>query len=146
MTGKLAFIACLAATTFMTGVIWFVQVVHYPLMDRVGSEDFNNYHAGHTNLTGRVVLVPMVVELLTSAWLVFDRPRGLSPNMAILGLFLAVSTWAITFFVSVPAHDRLSLGFDPIWHRSLVGTNIFRSTAWTAHSVLLLAVTYRQID
>ena len=146
MTSKLVFVACLASTTFMTGVIWFVQVVHYPLMDRVGSESFNQYHAGHTNLTSRVVLIPMVVELLTSAWLVFDRPRSFGLNLAILGLILAVLTWGITFFLSVPAHNQLSLGFDASWHRSLVGTNIFRALAWTAHSVLLLVATYRQID
>ena len=146
MTGRIAFIACLAATTCMTGVIWFVQVVHYPLMDRVGAESFQRYHAGHTNLTGRVVLIPMVVELLTSAWLVFDRPRGFSPNLAILGLILAASTWAITFFLSVPAHHHLGQGFDPRWHRSLVATNVSRALAWSVHSVLLLWATYRQID
>ena len=31
------------ATWFMTGVIWFVQVVHYPLMARVGAEGFAAY-------------------------------------------------------------------------------------------------------
>ncbi len=146
MTSKLVFIACLAATTFMTGVIWFVQVVHYPLMDRVGSDSFDRYHAGHTNTTSRVVLVPMVVELLTSAWLVFDRPRGFSLNLAILGFVLATLTWGITFFLSVPAHNHLSAGFDATWHRSLVVTNIYRALAWTAHSILLLVVTSRQID
>ena len=27
-----------AATLFMTGLIWFVQVVHYPLFARVGED------------------------------------------------------------------------------------------------------------
>ena len=146
MISKLVFIACLGSALFMTGVIWFVQVVHYPLMDRVGSESWLAYHANHTRLTGRVVLLPMVVELLTSAWLVWDRPRGMSLTLATLGLLAAVATWGITFFCSVPAHNRLSLGFDPTWHRSLVTTNVGRTLAWTAHSILLLAATYRQLD
>ena len=30
----------LAATLYMVGVIWFVQVVHYPLFARAGAEGF----------------------------------------------------------------------------------------------------------
>jgi len=145
MIPKLVFVACLASTLFMTGVIWFVQVVHYPLMDRVGPESFEKYHAGHTNLTDRVVLVPMVVELLSSVWLIWDRPRGFRVNLASLGLILAVLTWGITFFLSIPAHNRLSLGFNAATHRSLVTTNWFRLVAWTAHSVVLLVAISRSI-
>ena len=146
MIGKLVFLACLAATLFMTGVIWFVEVVHYPLMGRVGNEAFPAYHVDHTRLTGRVVLIPMVVELLTSAWLLWDRPQGVSLASAGLGLLAAVATWGITFFCSVPAHNQLSLGFDPAWHRWLVATNLLRAVAWTSHSMILLIATWRQLD
>jgi hypothetical protein len=36
----LLLLANAAATFFMVGVIWFVQVVHYPLFARVGTLDF----------------------------------------------------------------------------------------------------------
>ena len=145
MAPKLAFTACLAATLFMTGVIWFVEVVHYPLFGRVGADAFRAYHADHTRLTTRVVLVPMVVELLTSAYLAWDRPAGFGPTLAWAGLALAIATWGVTFFLSVPAHDSLAGGFDSTWHRSLVGTNILRAIAWSLHSALLLVATYRQV-
>ena len=32
-----------AATLFMTGVIWIVQTVHYPLFARVGRDEFREY-------------------------------------------------------------------------------------------------------
>ena len=34
-----------AATLFMTGVGWFVQVVHYPLLGCVGADEFRAYSA-----------------------------------------------------------------------------------------------------
>ncbi len=37
----------LAATAAMTGLIWFVQVVHYPLFDLVGRAQFVGYEAAH---------------------------------------------------------------------------------------------------
>jgi hypothetical protein len=36
------------ATLFMVGVIWFVQVVHYPLFSRVGLEKFSLYSEAHS--------------------------------------------------------------------------------------------------
>lgn len=38
----------------MTGLIGFVQVVHYPLFDGVGKSDFAAYEAQHTWRTGFV--------------------------------------------------------------------------------------------
>ena len=146
MSTKLIFLACLAATLGMTGLIWFVQVVHYPLLGKVGSATFADYHADHTRLTGRVVFLPMVVELFTSIYLVVDRPRHLTPTLAWLGLGFALITWGVTAFLSVPAHNHLSRGFDPTWHRSLVATNWMRAVAWTAHSAVLLIALNRQLD
>ena len=45
----------LASTLFMTGVIWFVQCVHYPLFASVGEEGFRNYEERNSALTTWVV-------------------------------------------------------------------------------------------
>ena len=55
-----------AATVFMTGLIWFVQVVHYPLFSAVGRDRFSEYEGRHSRLTGRVVGAPMLLELATA--------------------------------------------------------------------------------
>jgi hypothetical protein len=59
---KYVLLAHLAATLFMVGVIWFVQVVHYPLFSRAGSEKFAIYSEAHSRLTTYVVGPPMLVE------------------------------------------------------------------------------------
>ena len=145
MEAKLPFLACLASTLFMTGLIWFVHVVHYPLFARVGWENFREYHADHTRTTGYVVILPMLVELLTSAWLAIRRPEGVPAWMAWLGLALAVASWAVTFLASVPAHGRLAAGFHSEVHRTLVRTNALRLVSWTGHGVVMLAMTARLI-
>jgi hypothetical protein len=40
----------LAATLFMVGVIWLMQVVHYPLFARIGQEGFALYSRAHEYL------------------------------------------------------------------------------------------------
>ena len=126
-------LANLCATLFMTGVAWFVQVVHYPLFDLVGRDAFRAYHERHSALTTRVVLVPMTVELLTSAALVIERPQGVGPAAVWAGLALAAATWASTALVQVPQHREL----DHRRVRGLVALNWPRTAAWTAHAVVV---------
>ena len=142
---KLALLTCLTSALSMTGVIWFVHVVHYPLFERVEVEAFRRYHADHTRTTAYVVVLPMVLELLTSVSLVVRRPSGTGPLLAGLGLGLAVVSWATTFFCSVPAHNRLATGFDAGAHRWLVSTNSIRVLSWTSHSAVLLIMTAREL-
>jgi hypothetical protein len=54
-------------TWFMTGLIWFVQVVHYPLMAAVGSPGFAAYEAAHSRRTTWVVAPVMLAEAATAA-------------------------------------------------------------------------------
>ena len=58
----------------MVGVIWFVQVVHYPLFSSVGPEKFTVYSEAHSRLTTYVVGPPMLVDVATALLLVFSQP------------------------------------------------------------------------
>jgi hypothetical protein len=66
-----------AATLSMTGLIWFVQVVHYPLMARVGRVGFADYEAAHTRRTTWVVAPPMLIEGFTAVVLLLRPPPGI---------------------------------------------------------------------
>lgn len=128
-----------AATWFMVGLIWFVQIVHYPLFGFVRADaDFGRYHAAHTSRTTLVVGPVMLVEMVTSAWLVLSPPPGVEPAIAWIGLGLLLVTWVSTAAVQVPRHGRLSGGHDPGVVRSLVLTNWVRTFAWSARGVLAL--------
>jgi hypothetical protein len=130
---------CLAATLFMTGVIWIVQIVHYALFDGVGADGWSAYHRAHSRRITFVVLLPMVVELGTAGLMAFSPLFGIPHPVLWLGLLLAASTWAVTFFVSVPLHGRLARDFDADTWQALVRTNWARTLLWTAHAVVLLA-------
>ncbi|HYM52832.1 MAG TPA: hypothetical protein VEW45_05015 [Candidatus Dormibacteraeota bacterium] len=129
-------LATAAATLFMTGVGWFVQVVHYPLLRYVGAEAFDRYHQAHSRLTTRVVVLPMLVELAGSALLVAERPPGVGAGLAWAGLALALATWLSTAAIQVPRHRTLT----PDGVTSLVAGTWLRTVAWTAHSGLVLAM------
>ena len=140
---SLCFLLDLAATLYLWGVIWTVQLVHYPLFARVGAAEWASYHAAHTRLMTLVVLPAMVTELGTSGLLALLRPVWLSSPLLWLGFGLAAGTWAVTFFVSVPLHDVLSRSFDGAAIARLVSTNWLRTLFWTAHALLLLFQLWR---
>jgi hypothetical protein len=91
-----------AVTSFMVGVIWFVQVVHYPLFARVGEAAFSEYERHHARRTSWVVAMPMLVELGTAIATVLVVGGAL----AWCGLGLLAAAWASTGLWQVPAHGK----------------------------------------
>lgn len=129
------------ATIFMVGLIWFIQVVHYPMLADVGESDFVRFEQIHQQRTTWVVMPVMLVELGLAAYLVLNRPPAIPAWMAWTGLALVLAVWGTTFFVSVPCHNRLAQGFDALTHHKLVATNWLRTFGWTARGLLAIWMT-----
>ncbi|MCX7600544.1 MAG: hypothetical protein N2Z75_01235 [Meiothermus sp.] len=134
-----------AATWFLVGLIWMVQVVHYPLFARVGSAEFVGYETAHASLISLLVGPLMLLELLTAIALVSLWPSSLPGWLGWLLLALLGAVWLTTLLVSVPLHARLAAGFDAGAHALLVGSNWIRTLAWTARGLLLGWVLYRTL-
>jgi hypothetical protein len=131
-----------AATLFMVGVIWFVQVVHYPLFDRVGTSDFSAYSTRHTTVTGLVVGPPMILEAVTAVALVVWTPQGISVSLVWTGLLLVAGIWLSTALLQAPRHTTLGRGFDPAAHRFLVTSNWLRTVLWSLRGLVVLCILY----
>lgn len=135
---NLALFVHAATTLAMAGLIWFVQVVHYPLFATVGREGFSVYEQAHTRLTARVVAPLMLAEAASALWLAWSPPPGVPPALPIAGLILLAGIWISTFLLQVPRHRRLASGFSGPDHRSLVRSNWIRTVLWTARGCLAL--------
>lgn len=133
----------LTATATMTGLIWFVQVVHYPLFALVGESGYPTYQRSHERLTTFVVLPLMGAELVTAVLIVLANSEAGTTLPWVLSHGLLVLIWLSTLLVQVPCHQRLESGFDPTVHRRLVSTNWLRTVAWTTRSILLLVLLSR---
>jgi hypothetical protein len=102
---KYVLLVHLSATLVMVGVIWFVQIVHYPLFRRVGSGRFAIYSDAHSRLTTYVVGPPMLIEAATALLLVFRRPEDIPLAAALVGLALVGVVWLSTALLQVPRHS-----------------------------------------
>lgn len=125
------------STLFMTGLIWFVQVVHYPLFNDVGEAAFSTYELRHSRLTTLVVIGPMFAELITAAVLVWRQPDFVASWEAWVGLGLVGVIWFSTAFLQVPQHSVLTNGFDQTAYQLLLTSNWLRTAAWSLRATLV---------
>lgn len=123
-----------AVTWFLCGLIWTIQLVHYPSFADVSREGFSSFHQAHVQRITALVALPMLVELVTAGviLLVAPVPRA----SATVGLVLVAIVWGATAFVQVPLHDALARGADSATITRLVDTNWVRTVAWTLRAVL----------
>jgi hypothetical protein len=70
--------AHLVSACIMVGVIWFVQLVHYPLLAVVPVESAKQVAEKHQKWTGIVVGPPMAVEGVSTLILWANTPPGVS--------------------------------------------------------------------
>jgi hypothetical protein len=124
----------------MVGVIWFVQIIHYPLFSLVGQERFPVYAERHQRLALRLLGVPMFVELVTAVLLVARSSTNRGRALAWAGLVLLIVIWISTALFQIPRHRRLLRGFDPAVQRGLLLSNWLRTAAWTARGLIALAL------
>jgi len=132
----LLLLAHAAATFFMTGLIWFVQVVHYPLFSRVGAAGFAAYEQMNTRRTGWVVGGPMLLELGLTCWIVWLRGDWLAWS----GLGLLAVIWLSTAVWLIPLHFLLETGYDASVQRILLRSNWIRTVAWSLRGGIALGL------
>lgn len=135
MSADALLLANLTSTLFLTGVAWVLQVVHFPLLriDRAASS-----RARNTALMSG----PMLIELLTSVWLLIALPAG---RGLVFAAVLVAVIWITTFARIVPLHARLIRGRDQSTIGALLRWNWIRTAGWTVRSVIIIWIVARRL-
>ena len=108
----LLFLLHVGSTLYMMGLIWFVQVVHYPLHAHVGAEQFSNYQHLHMNWTTFVVGPPMLIEMATTVWFLLEPPLHIPNSYFWIGAaMLGIQHWFPLCKLDGPPFMRLSCDF-----------------------------------
>ncbi len=136
----------LVSTLMLTGIIWFVQIVHYPLFHAVGAKYFRTYEQAHQRLTSYIVVPLMFGELIGAALLPFFGFWGMSMYLAYGNLALAILIWFVTFTVQLPLHRRLAEGYNRQYVSRLVKSNFLRVVLWSGKTVIILIIIYDKVN
>ncbi|MEQ8358952.1 MAG: hypothetical protein RH860_05640 [Cytophagales bacterium] len=129
----------LLSTALMFGVIWFVQIIHYPLFALVEEKNFASYEKEHVRLSSFLIMPAMLLELGTAVVLIIMASSHELPYFW-LNLILLTGIWISTFFLQVPLHTKLSRTKTEPDIRKLIKTNWIRTILWTIRIILLFWV------
>ena len=123
------------ATFAMFGVIWLIQLVNYPLQIHVAAENFVDYQIGHMRHITQIVGPLMLLEAISSVWLLVIPLSGIGSVLAWVGFALVLILWISTAVIQVPLHRRLEEGRDERAIRGLIASNWIRTLGWTTRAV-----------
>ncbi|MEM6885790.1 MAG: hypothetical protein AAF571_12220 [Verrucomicrobiota bacterium] len=132
-----------ASSCAMIGIIWFVQLVHYPLFRSVGNNEYPQFHTQHILRTGFLLAPLMLAEM--GSGLVFlilsvfiQVELMLHSEWFTISMLLLAVIWVSTFLVQVRHHLRLDQGKDEATIERLISTNWLRTILWSVRLPLLI--------
>ena len=137
---EFAAVAQLIGSVGMFGVIWVMQVVHYPLMRFVSGEQFARFETAHRTRISWVVGPLMLLEGVCVLAFLFAPPVGLAWWLPWVGAGVEGIAIGTTAFISAPLHERLNAHFNQATLDRLIGTNWIRTIAWTGRAAVAIAM------
>ena len=139
----LVLIAHLIFSSIMTGVIWVIQIVHYPSFHFIEKELYTAFQKFHMNKISIIVIPVMLAELITGIMLLFDKSS--KSFFLITSLIILILIWAITGVFFSKVHSKLIFGYQELVVNQLVVMNWIRTLLWTLRLFFLLCFVYLRL-
>lgn len=125
---------------WVTGQLWFCQVVIYPLFARVGPTEYVGYHGFYSRRIPLPVILPGFASFLASIPLALWGP--VVPSwMTATNLAAGTVGLLVTVLLAIPRHNRLERdGRDDVVIDELVRFNMPRTLAASIQAGIALAM------
>ena len=124
------------STSFMVGIIWVIQLLHYPTFHFIKESNYVEFQHFHMQRISFIVVPAMILELLSAFMLVYYIPS----NLLIVCLIILLVIWSITFVFFTKLHQGLLGGYDKIIVDKLVQINWSRTVLWSLRLIILIYI------
>ena len=125
------------STSIMVGVIWVMQLVHYPSFKYVNESDYIIFQKFHMSNISYIVFPAMFTELITGLLIFFSGEKSLFFVLSLICLFLI---WVITGVLFTKFHNILQKGKDLKMIEKMIKANWTRTLLWTLRIIMILFV------
>ena len=132
------FLLNLVLSFIAVGLIWTIQLVHYPSMKYIPKDRFPEYHNFHSIRISILAIPLMFAELVTSIILLYQNLNNAIQTIFLVNLILVLLIWLSTFLIQVPLHNALSKEKNTEKLSKLIFSNWIRTILWTARSILMI--------
>ena len=125
----------LIATSVMVGVIWVIQLVHYPSFHFIELKQYTTFQRFHMSRISYVVIPAMLTELFTIILIVISMDQ--IDTLVLASAILLIFIWLMTAVFFSGVHQKLTLGYDQTVVDKLVKLNWGRTLLWTLRLLLI---------
>ena len=136
------FMIHLVSTSFMVGVIWIVQLVHYPTFLFIDEQKSNDFQKFHMSRISYIVMPAMTTELFSGIYIYIYPNMAIYSTLFLLALTILIINWVITALVFVKMHNKLLINYKIEIISLLVKWNWLRTLLWSVRLILLLRMAY----
>jgi hypothetical protein len=124
------------STSAMVGIIWVIQLLHYPSFHFINEMKYVEFQHFHMTRISFIVIPVMFLEL-TSAILLGYFFRSI---LTIILIIILVGIWGVTFIFFTNIHQDLTKGYDSNIVNWLVKINWCRTALWSLRLIILLSI------
>ncbi len=127
------------SSIFMLGLIWVIQLVHYPSFLFVDNSKFVNFEKFHSQKITYIVMPMMIAEIVSCSMIVVrDYWQGDGSWFWMINMISLLGIWLSTFCLSIPCHAKLRRGYCHTTIKRLIDTNWPRTFLWTVKGCLVI--------
>ena len=115
---------------YLIAISIMVQLIIYPSFKNYYNSNFRSFHSSYTKKMFFIVGPIMIIELLTTLYLVIK-------NTFLFPSTIVALIWLTTFFLIVPVHNSLNSAFSIRTHKKLLRLNIVRTSFWVLKLLII---------
>ena len=124
------------STSLMVGVIWVIQLLHYPSFNFINDKKYIEFQHFHMQRISFIVIPAMLIELASALLLAYF----FRSSLIIILLALLLGVWAITFIFFTNMHQKLTDGYSQNIVDRLVQINWSRTILWSLRLIILMSI------
>ena len=124
----------LVCTSVMVGIIWVIQLVHYPSFHFIRKDIYASFQKFHTDKIAIIVAPVMLIELITGVLLIYMETN--IDIVLIVSLVILLAIWILTAIYFYKAHQNLMSGYNKEIINQLIKLNWIRTLLWTFRLIL----------
>lgn len=141
-TDSSVFILHLVSTSIMVGVIWIIQLVHYPTFLFIDKQKYMKFQEFHMSRVSYIVMPTMIAELFSGIYILFYNNVLMVNTFFLLASFSLLLNWVITALVFVKIHNGLLIKYEKNIILLLVKLNWLRTILWSLRLVFLAIIIF----
>ena len=125
----------LISTAIIVGILWVIQVVHYPSFYFIERDEYVSFQKFHMDKISYIVVPVMLIESISGFILIYNDIN----TVLLISIILLLLIWALTGLYFAPMHQKLMSGYQEEIVEKLVKINWVRTIFWSIRLLLVTA-------